>query len=416
MGINNFGDMVETMEEKIKILVISYAFVPWLAPRSIQLQHIMNQLCKFNYDITVIQRSYSDLPVPFDYKLLDNLSDKIKTIQIDENNNYKFIKKIFNKFSSIPDNMNFWAFCTFRKLKNNLNEFRQIITFSTPVSDHIVGLIAKFKFKIPWIAFFSDPFIENQYLKFTYFQRFINQILERLIITKADVLIFVNEATKNIIMKKYPKEFEKKARVIPHAFDKKLYPRTVIKNKILTIRHMGDFYGERTPLTFFQALEIVLKQEPALGKKVKVELYGNINTAIDAWIKQYNLQKIVTHNGQVDFYTSLSLMKSADVLLVIDAPAKENLFLTSKLIDYLGSKRPILALTPNNGPTAELIREMGSMIYNFYDIQGIADQIIRYIQLKKSEKLAVKIPEKIYNRYCVDEVVQKYISVLSELS
>ena len=47
------------------------------------------------------------------------------------------------------------------------------------------------------------------------------------------------------------------------------------------------------------------------------------------------------------------------MLLVIDAPADDSLFLPSKLIDYLPLGKPILGLTPLRGASADLIRRLG---------------------------------------------------------
>ena len=47
--------------------------------------------------------------------------------------------------------------------------------------------------------------------------------------------------------------------------------------------------------------------------------------------------------GGCPFAESARRAAAADVLLVIDAPADESLFLPSKLIDYLPAGKPILA-------------------------------------------------------------------------
>jgi len=46
--------------------------------------------------------------------------------------------------------------------------------------------------------------------------------------------------------------------------------------------------------------------------------------------------------------------------LLIEAAAKKtSIFLPSKLADYIGLGKPILAITPNNGPTARVVRKAG---------------------------------------------------------
>jgi hypothetical protein len=63
----------------------------------------------------------------------------------------------------------------------------------------------------------------------------------------------------------------------------------------------------------------------------------------------------------VPYCASLALMRQADLLLHIDAPAGESVFLASKLIDYLGARRPILAVTPR-GTAARLVAGMEGWI------------------------------------------------------
>jgi hypothetical protein len=63
----------------------------------------------------------------------------------------------------------------------------------------------------------------------------------------------------------------------------------------------------------------------------------------------------------VDYKTSLALMESADLLLVIDAPFDQSVFLPSKLVDYIGAQRPIFAITPP-GTSAKLVSDLGGMV------------------------------------------------------
>jgi hypothetical protein len=58
--------------------------------------------------------------------------------------------------------------------------------------------------------------------------------------------------------------------------------------------------------------------------------------------------------GATDYVPSLALMRRSHVLLVVDAPGDSSVFLPSKLVDYLGAGRPIVALSPA-GPTARIV-------------------------------------------------------------
>jgi glycosyltransferase involved in cell wall biosynthesis len=226
----------------------------------------------------------------------------------------------------------------------------------------------------------------------------------------------VNEATKNITMNKYPVSFKNKAFVIPHSFDERSYQVKLKRNEKLVMRYIGDFYGKRTPESIFNALNIVKRKIPEFNKKFELEIYGSPHHMLDQLIQSYDLGDIVKYKGLVSYVDSLKLMKSADVLLVIDAPAKENLFLTSKIIDYVGANVTIFAVTPKSGPTAELIDEIGWRSFEHEDITGMSIQIIEYLELKKNKRLSGNINKTIYDRFRIETVGQQYLDIIKALS
>jgi hypothetical protein len=38
-----------------------------------------------------------------------------------------------------------------------------MVPFGNPMTDHLVGLSLSRKYRIPWIARFSDPWVDNPY-------------------------------------------------------------------------------------------------------------------------------------------------------------------------------------------------------------------------------------------------------------
>jgi hypothetical protein len=80
-------------------------------------------------------------------------------------------------------------------------------------------------------------------------------------------------------------------------------------------------------------------------------------------------------------------MKSADGLLVIDAPAETSVFLPSKLIDYVGAGRPVLGITPP-GTASTLITSLGGWVSdpaNTVMTEKMLKEYIRFIRSKRTE-------------------------------
>ena len=87
-------------------------------------------------------------------------------------------------------------------------------------------------------------------------------------------------------------------------------------------------------------------------------LVGTIVPAYVDLARALALEDVVEFTGRVPHDESAALAAGADVLLVIDAPSDNSLFLPSKLIEYLPLHKPILGLTPAPGATADVLNEL----------------------------------------------------------
>ena len=246
-------------------------------------------------------------------------------------------------------------------LKANPGAVDILATFGEPMSDHLVGLELKERFGLPWVAHFSDPWADNPFRSFQPLANQRNRSLELKVIEAADSVIFTSEETRQLVMRKYPQAWMGKAFVLPHSFDPNDYPSTQrcgVGGKVV-LRYLGNFYGHRTPFPLFSALERLYKSHPEILKNVQVELVGST----PSWMRWHPVLKrlpsdLLTFCNPVSYQRSLELMSSADLLLVIDAPARHSVFLPSKLVDYIGSGKPIFGIVPP-GASQILIDRLG---------------------------------------------------------
>lgn len=234
-------------------------------------------------------------------------------------------------------------------------------TFGEPMSDHLVGLELKRRFGLPWLAHFSDPWSDNPFRKFQPLANLCNRRMEGKVIEAADTVVFTSEETRQLVMRKYPRVWLDKAFVLPHSFNPKDFsgiPRSADDGKIV-LRYLGNFYGHRTPFPLFSSLARLASARPEVLQDVRVELVGSL----PGWMQLHPAIKqlpagLLSFCKSVSYQRSLELMTGADLLLVIDAPARNSVFLPSKLVDYIGSGKPILGIVPP-GASHELIRRLG---------------------------------------------------------
>src|SRR5262249_4628547 len=139
--------------------------------------------------------------------------------------------------------------------------------------------------------------------------------------------------------------------VISQCFDSAKYPRTNHRRRSgidpLTLRYLGDFYGRRSPRPLLEAILALESRDPERAGRWRFEVVGRFASEDQGdCAKLLEKSTSVSLREPVEYERSLELMVDSDVLLVIDAPAQVSPFLPSKLVEYIGADRPIVALTP----------------------------------------------------------------------
>ena len=202
--------------------------------------------------------------------------------------------------------------------------------------------------------------------------------MEREVAACANRLVFTSEATRDLVMDKYPLEWREKSNALPHAFDATLYEggggggRTRDGNA-LVLRYIGNFYNRRWPTALMDGLAILCRKSPDLAAKIRIELIGPEAMRAETGGSQLPTG-LVRRLPPVPYLESLRLMRDADLLLVIDAPFSRSVFLPSKLVDYMGAGKPIFAISPP-GPSADLVTRLGGVVANVNDPDEIAARL-----------------------------------------
>lgn len=273
----------------------------------------------------------------------------------------------------VPDQFRLFNRLIESRAKQRLIGFDYLVTWSQWHSIHLVGRALHRTAGAPvWAAHLSDPWSNNPYVTHGSLLSKINRELERKVLAGADLLMFPSSETADQVLTHGPSEAAAKSIVLPHGFDDALYPsRTEPDRTEIVIRYVGHFYGPRSPEPLFEALHVLNERSPRTMTDVVIEITGNVPAAMLGATFGRLPDGQVRIGPPVDYRRSLQLMVDADILMVIDAPNDRSVFLPSKLVDYLGARRPIVGLTPP-GPAADLIERYGGWVSDPRDIEGAA--------------------------------------------
>ena len=402
-----------------KVLLLTYAFSPHSTPESILSAKLFANTKDIETDVVTIEH-----PIPGTIDLDPSLEQYIKSnfnkiYRCKLNSIFKLISYLnLKRLFPFPDYFFLLNKSIYNYIINNIdiNKYDYIITWSQSHSIHLVGLKLKSKYNLKnWISYFSDPWSDNPFFNTSYLglEKYLNIINEKKVFKNSKKIICTSFETKELIGSKYSSEIKEKIEIIPHCFDKNLYNEdnndvSFEKNNFnqIKIRYIGKFYGKRFPKVLIDALKIIENQNFNLFKKINIEVYGSQNFLVS--LKLFFYKSYITLRGPISYTRSLKIMRKADYLLVLDAPFKESVFFPSKLVDYMGSNRTVIGITPK-GTARKIIEEMGGIVMSHNDPKKLSLELIDLI----SSVNKPKINDKFIDQFSGESVSKKFSNILA---
>lgn len=418
-----------------RLIAVSWCMPPALFPRSIQVARTLKGLKALGWTSTVVTPRVDDLAEtdPLDYTLSDVYGGQ--TVARVDNDGLRATRpELLRRWrhrtnDAAPDDDQLWAerAATVVRRLDRAERATALVTFAQPWRDHLVGLeLTRWRGRRPWIAHFSDPWADSPYYAdLLPEQKKVQHEREAQVIGRADVVVFTNQYAADLVMSKYPNRWRRKIRVVPHAMDRDLLhhvERLIQSNGSarsgpLRLSHVGNlFVGRRTAHALFEALA-ALRDRRRLEGELELVLMGGGSGWQEAQEKAASLRLdgIVSFRSRASHLESLAAMRDSDVLVLIDAPAATNVFLPSKLADYLMVEKPMLALTPAVGPSADLVLPLGYPVIEPTDVAGISEAIEALWQQHLHGRLHPPANAAAYaERYSLEAIAAAFAEILDD--
>lgn len=352
-------------------LFVSYAYPPLRFPRAVQVARLVAHL---PWTPAVL---CADEPTSvIDPSLAAAYADRGRVVRVPWSAPARAWQRLRDRTLEtrllVPDRFRPWQRGAERAVRRErlLDGLDVLVTFGQPMSDHLLGLRLARGSRLPWIAHFSDPWADNPYGWHGPIAHRLNRRLEAAVLRRADAVVFTSEETRELVTSSHGSALAAKSHVLHHAHDPALYPAGEPRGTQLVVRSVGSFYRHRGPEPLADALRALCATSPHMLEDVRFELVGSVDgLAPDVFAGLPD--GLVARREPVGYLESLALMRDADLLLLVDAPAELSVFLPSKLVDYLGARRPILAITPP-GAAASLVRRAGGAHADPRDPAGVA--------------------------------------------
>ena len=378
-SVNNNIENYKNTRHRSKVLVVSYAF----PPLQVQMSHVvfkfMAALSQIGYQVDLICADKFSKEIPDDKSLLKYESQYFSHVwRLNPRVTRDTIfRKIWKKFKFKPDlmselNAELYSFLA----KIDLDEYDAVISWSPFHSINLVlTRLKRSNPKFRWIAIFGDPWTGNP-LEKNKARNLWNAYHEPKAVGAVDEIVHTSSYSMELMALKYGQNIVNKLSVMPHAYVPQLYPQRQKKiNDKIVLRYVGVLYGRRSPEPLFSALAELFNRRPDLKGTVVLELVGDMPKEMLYSSAARELPNgCIKHVQAVEYLKSLELMYDADILVLIEADVRSNLFLASKVADYLGANTPIIGLVPQ-GASEDIMTRLGSWFCRPNEIFKISNHL-----------------------------------------
>ena len=269
-----------------------------------------------------------------------------------------------------------------------------VIFATSPIwTSLLIGLLVKKKTKKPLVVDFRDPWTDNPFLNYpTKLHQSLEGKLEKTVLSQADYITVATDLIKNGLIRKYP-FVKSKIETITNGFDPDDFKNLKIQRKTgkFTITYVGSIYGLLTAKPFLIALKELVAEKKGFKEKVEAVFVGNCGKETSRLVREFGLEETVRFVGYVPHRKGLEFMVNAQALLLLITleGVKGERILTGKLFEYLASRKPIIALVPENGLAAKVIKSLNAgTVVSPRDVQRVKKAIVNYFDQWVDGKLS----------------------------
>lgn len=328
-----------------------------------------------------------------------------------------------------------------KKVDELLKRCKVDLIFFSTTAFHVMALgpYWKKKFGVPFVLDIQDPWRSDFYLDKPKNERppkfqiayLIDKFLEKRTVPLADGIISVSESYIETLEKRYP-GLKAYSETIPFAgFEKDfelLDYATIPENLVFSKENVNIVYIGRggydmkmSVTIYFQALNIIRIRNVEVFNRIKTYFLGTSyvpNGDGEKIFKSIALElglgmNVVEITNRLEYYTTLKLLKAADVLFV--PGSIDSSYTASKIFPYILAKKPLVACFNEKSSVVEILKNCTtSEICSFNSNLGNNDtvEIMYNCVMKSIDKIGV---EQNYNKiefdkYSAHSMTRKIIS------
>ena len=293
-----------------------------------------------------------------------------------------------------------------------------LVTTSPPITCNLIGVHARHVLGVPWLADFRDLWTQDTLARNdgnNAIFHFFDERLERRILAQADALVTVSRPWVERLREKAPGI---PVHCITNGFDPEDFRFLPVPlTPSFSITYTGLLYrGGRDPSLLLEVLSELIQAGTLLRSDVAVRFYGPFEPWLEKLVCDYGLEGVVRIHDVVRREEALRSQAESQMLLLIGwHDLKERGQHTGKLFEYLGSRRPILAIGGARGVMSEVLEDTRAGIHAL-NKEELRDAVVKaYAAFRNTGRVPYEGLDARVKAYAHQEMARRFAEVLDGL-
>lgn len=421
-----------------KVLIISYFFPPRPGIGSQRPYRLAKYFLQYGWEpiiltaklpgkppagIRIIETNYHDILANFKSKLgLSPEKGLHEQLNISVTKNFDYptwrskIIKFLKEAIAFPDTNKGWFTFAINAACDLLDNEHvdAIISTSSPVTSHLIARKLEQKYKILWVADLRDLWTQNHFYNKFDLIKYFERRLELKTLADADALVTVTNRFADELKTLHK---NKKIVCITNGYDPEdfLDKQSKLTSKF-TITYTGGLYnGIMDPSLLFEVISKLIDENRINKDLIEIRFYGPAENWLIDDIKKYNLEGVVNYHGFLHRKVALEKQRESHLLLLLlDNNNKEISYCPAKIYEYLGARRPIIAIGGSGGVIQCLLEETNAGKFAG-DADNLRNILLEYYQ-EFIESGTIKCDSNSnIEEYTYKKIAKRYSEILNEM-